>query len=317
MVWTLWKFVKLTLFIVMAALKVEAAEGSIRETFDAEYPALMHQGIGLCQRIFELKTSEDRVQTLDVLNDISDFLGDRAPFKLDDPEALRRFQACQEGPQVLDEDSLVNRLLAPLLEFIRSSSGFSGLNKSLLNVTFLSNSQEFDGDISFVNGQYDPFVLRSFLFSSMCEFLADFSLLQKDRMGRLLMDATIPLNEDMKKRFLAALPEYKSSLSIGLHTSPRTEIRAALSYDSKFGLDVAQGCYVNVVSCVLHNTFVESQIVKILIENTQYLPEEDVFFQNVSIGLDAFFKGKDFQQLIANSKNNDAVSAWDRYCVMF
>ena len=149
------------------------------------------------------------------------FLGDRAPFRLDEPESLRMCQSflrplnsssrCSiSKPGHFDEYSFVPRLIVPMAEFIQGSPDFLEEQKTLAATYFDKSDTRvfaFDGE-RFETALANPLVLKFFLLKTLSKCIVDFHVIFKMMLIEQLRDLEIPLSEVNKQQILASLTSF-------------------------------------------------------------------------------------------------------------
>lgn len=197
------------------------ATADIRAVFEAEVDTQIRQAATLFGRIYGRTIDTTPEYLLAVLDEACTFLGDGAPFRLDDVASLRKCQSFLKPldarsrrsitkPGNFDEHSFVPRLIVPMVEFIVEDSDFSEEEKILATTYFdKADSRIFDFDNSkYESALHKPLVLKFFLLKTLSKCIVDFHVIIKMMLIEQLRGVAIPLSEMHKNQVLASLTSF-------------------------------------------------------------------------------------------------------------
>lgn len=202
----------------------------IHTIFEAEFDHQILQAATLFGRIYGRTIDTTPEYLLEILDEACTFLGDGAPFRLNDADSLRVCQLFLKPlnsrgrysitkPGNFDEHSFVPRLILPMEEFIRESSGFSEEEKILATTCF----DKYDPRVfDFDNPMYErafqsPLVLKFFILKALSKCIVDFHVIIKPLVIEQLRGLEIPLSVADKGLVLCSLT---SSFAVDVTKSP-------------------------------------------------------------------------------------------------
>jgi hypothetical protein len=202
--------------------------------FEAEFDNQIRRAVTLFDRIYGRTIDTTPEYLLEVLDEACTFLGDRAPFRLDEPESLRVCQSFLKPlnsrsrlsitrPGHFDEHSFVPRLIIPMAGIIQGNSYFSEEEKILAATYFdTSDARVFAFDAGkFETALANPLVLKFFLLKTLSKCIVDFHVIMKMMLIEQLRDLEIPLSEVNKLQILDSL---SSSFAVDVTKSPNVLI---------------------------------------------------------------------------------------------
>lgn len=190
-------------------------------TFEAEFNTQIKRAVGLFEKIYGKSIDTTPEYLLDVLDEACTFLGDGAPFRLDDADLLRRNQLFLRPldsrsrrsitrPGDFNELSFLPRLIMPMEHFICSHPDFSEEAKILAETYFdKADTRVFAFDIAaYGRAMQNPLVLKFFLLKTISKCIVDFHLIIKMMLIEQLRGLEIPLSELHKNQVLASLTSF-------------------------------------------------------------------------------------------------------------
>jgi hypothetical protein len=150
----------------------------IRTTFEVEFDVQIRRAVTLFDRIYGRTIDTTPEYLLEILDQACTFLGDGAPFRLDEPESLRVCQSFLKPlnargrysitrPGNFDEHSFIPRLIIPMEGCIHESSEFSEEEKIIAETYFDKSDRrifELDG-ARFEMALANPLMLKFFFCS--------------------------------------------------------------------------------------------------------------------------------------------------------
>ncbi|MES2252828.1 MAG: hypothetical protein V4482_03980 [Pseudomonadota bacterium] len=199
----------------------DIAHTDVRTTFEAEFNDQIRQAAELFGRAYGRSIDVTPQYLLGILDEVCTFLGDGAPFRIDDADSLRVCQSFLRPlhsatrrsitrPGLFNADSFVSRFIVPMQAFIHASDDFSAHEK-ILAETFFDNSDprvfSFDHAL-FVSALQNPLIEKFLLLKSISRCLVDFHLIIKPVAIEQLRGLTIPLSEIDRNQVLFALTSF-------------------------------------------------------------------------------------------------------------
>lgn len=206
----------------------------IRTTFEVEFDVQIRRAVTLFDRIYGCTIDTTPEYLLEILDQACTFLGDGAPFRLDEPESLRVCQSFLKPlnargrysitrPGNFDEHSFIPRLIIPMEGCIHESSDFSEEEKILAETYFdKSDRRIFELDSArFEMALANPLMLKFFLLKTLSKCIVDFHVIFKPLAIEQLRGLTIPLSAADRGLVLWALT---SSFAVDVTKSPNVLI---------------------------------------------------------------------------------------------
>lgn len=194
---------------------------NIQATFAAEFNTQIQRAVVLFDKIYGRTIDTTPEYLLGVLDEACAFLGDGAPFRLDDDALLRRNQSFLRPlhsrsrqsitrPGDFNELSFLPRLIMPMEHFICTDPDFSE-DAKILAATFFDKLDTrvfaFDTE-AYRRAMQNPLVLKFFLLKTISKCIVDFHLIFKMMLIEQLRGIDIPLSVLHKNQVLASLTSF-------------------------------------------------------------------------------------------------------------